>query len=85
MLVSCPPHKFPCYYGIDFSTSGELIASAKSVEEIREFAGLDSLGYLSIDNLEKATAIPKEDLCFACFDGEYPVAIEEGVSKYCLG
>jgi len=85
MLVSCPPHKFPCHYGIDFSTSGELIASAKSVEEIREFAGLDSLGYLSIDNLEKATAISREDLCFACFDGKYPVAIEEGVNKFCLG
>jgi amidophosphoribosyltransferase len=85
MLVSCPPHKFPCHYGIDFSTSGELIASAKSVEEIREFAGLDSLGYLSIDNLAKSTAIPRKDLCFACFDGEYPVAIEAGVNKFCLG
>ena len=85
MLVSCPPHKYPCHYGIDFSTSGELIACEKSVEEIREFAGLDSLGYLSIDNLERATEIPKEDLCFACFNGKYPVAIEEGVSKFCLG
>jgi len=85
MLVSCPPHRFPCHYGIDFSTTGELIASEKSVEEIREFTGLDSLGYLSINNLVKATDIPREDLCLACFDGEYPVAIEEGVSKYCLG
>ncbi|MBW2143256.1 MAG: hypothetical protein JRG75_02515 [Deltaproteobacteria bacterium] len=85
MLVSCPPHRFPCHYGIDFSTSGELIASEKSVEEIREFTGLDSLGYLGINNLVKATDIPREDLCLACFDGEYPVAIEEGISKYCLG
>ena len=84
MLVSCPPHKYPCHYGIDFSTRGELIASEKTVEEIREFAGLDSLGYLNIDNLVRATHIPREDLCLACFDGQYPVAIERGVNKYCL-
>ena len=84
MLVSCPPHRFPCHYGIDFSTRGELIAAQKSVDEIREFIGLDSLGYLSIDNLVKAAEIPRGDLCLACFDGNYPVPIEEEVSKYCL-
>jgi len=84
MVVSCPPHCYPCHYGIDFSTRGELIAAQKSVEEIRDFVGLDSLGYLSIDNLKKATAIPDEDLCFACFNGEYPVPIDEGMSKFCL-
>jgi amidophosphoribosyltransferase len=84
MLVSCPPHRFPCHYGIDFSTKGELIAVQKSVEEIREFVGLDSLAYLGIDQLKKATHIPDEDLCFACFDGKYPVPIDEEFSKYCL-
>ena len=84
MLVSCPPHRFPCCYGIDFSTRGELIAAYKSVEEIREFIGLDSLGYLHINNLAKATDIPKEDLCLACFDGNYPVPIEGELDKYCL-
>ena len=84
MLVSCPPHRFPCVYGIDFSSRGELIAAEKSVEEIREFTGLDSLGYLHVDNLVKATHIPREDLCLACFDGQYPVQIEEEFSKYCL-
>jgi amidophosphoribosyltransferase len=84
MLVSCPPHKFPCHYGIDFSTKGELIAAQKTVEEIRDFIGLDSLGYLSIENLVKATEIPVNDLCLACFDGKYPVRIDEQSSKYCL-
>ena len=84
MLVSCPPHRFPCHYGIDFSTRGELIAARKSVDEIRDFIGLDSLGYLNIDNLVKATEIPREDLCLACFDGEYPVSIDDEVSKHCL-
>jgi amidophosphoribosyltransferase len=84
MLVSCPPHRFPCHYGIDFSTRGELIAARNSVEEIREFAGLDSLGYLNIDKLVKATDIPRKDLCLACFDGKYPVPIDEEFSKHCF-
>ena len=84
MLVSCPPHRFPCHYGIDFSSKGELIAARKSVQEIREFLGLDSLGYLSIDNLVKATHIPRHDLCLACFDGKYPVPIDQKFTKTCL-
>ncbi|MBN2060499.1 MAG: amidophosphoribosyltransferase [Deltaproteobacteria bacterium] len=84
MLVSCPPHRFPCYYGIDFSTRGELIAAQKTVDEIRDFIGLDSLGYLSIDNLVQATHIPREELCLACFDGCYPVPIPEEINKYDL-
>jgi len=84
MLVSCPPHRFPCHYGIDFSTRGELIAAQKSVQEICDFVGLDSLGYLNIDYLDQASHIPKEDLCFACFNGKYPVPVDEKISKYCL-
>jgi len=84
MLVSCPPHRFPCHYGIDFTTRGELIAATKSVDEIRDFVGLDTLGYLSIENLIKASKIPRERLCLACFDGEYPVPIDEGFSKLCM-
>ena len=84
MLVSCPPHRFPCYYGIDFSRSGELIAARKSVDEIRRYIGLDSLGYLDIRNLVKATDIPVENLCLACFDGKYPVPVDERFTKTCL-
>jgi len=84
MLVSCPPHRFTCHYGIDFSSKGELIAARKSVQEIREFLGLDSLGYLSIDNLVKATHIPRHDLCLACFDGKYPVPTDQKFTKTCL-
>jgi amidophosphoribosyltransferase len=84
MLVSCPPHRFPCFYGIDFSTRGELIAAQKSVDEIRDFIGLDSLGYLGIDKLVQATKIPRENLCFACFDGQYPVPIDASFHKRCL-
>ncbi len=84
MLVSCPPHRYPCHYGIDFSTKGELIAAHKSIDEIREFIGLDSLCYLSLENLKKATTIPSDELCFACFDGNYPVPIDSGFKKTCF-
>jgi amidophosphoribosyltransferase len=61
-----------------------LIAAQKSVEEIRKFIGLDSLGYLSTDNLVSSTCIPREDLCLACFDGNYPIPIDSETGKYSL-
>ena len=73
MGVSCPPHRYPCYYGIDFPTRKELIASSHSIEAIGDFIGLDSLGYLSLDGMIKAMPFPKETFCLACFTGEYPV------------
>ena len=78
MRVSGPPHRFPCHYGIDFSTRGELIAATKTVEELRDYLGLDSLYYLSIDGLLKATEFksPEKNFCKACFDGCYPVAFD---------
>lgn len=84
MLVSCPPHRHPCYYGIDFSTKGELIACRQSVEEIRAFVGLDSLGYLSLEGLVEATGLPAKAFCLACFDGRYPIPPDETFSKLCL-
>ncbi len=84
MLVSCPPHRFPCYYGIDFSSKGELIAANNSVEEIRAYLGLDSLGYLSQGGMVKATGFDKPTFCLACFNGEYPVAPDQECSKFGL-
>jgi amidophosphoribosyltransferase len=86
MRVAGPPHRFPCHYGIDFSTRGELIAARKSVTELKDFLGLDSLHYLSIEGLLNSTGIknPKQHFCKACFDGCYPVSFDEMVSKGCL-
>jgi amidophosphoribosyltransferase len=86
MLVSCPPHRFPCPYGIDFSTKGELIAASHSVEQIRDFIGLDSLNYLSLEGLlEGANASPRNHpFCLACFNGDYSVPFEEQVGKLCF-
>ena len=74
MRVSCPPHKYPCYYGIDFPTRQELIASSHSIEEIGKYIGVDSLGYLSLEGMIKAMPFPREMFCLSCFDGEYPVS-----------
>ena len=86
MRVAGPPHRFPCHYGIDFSTRGELIAARKSVTELKDYLGLDSLHYLSIEGLLNSTGIenPKDHFCKACFDGCYPVSFDEMVSKHCL-
>ena len=83
MRISCPPHRFPCHYGIDFSSRGELIAASKSVEEIRDFLSLDTIHYLSLDGLLKSTGRenPEEHFCKACFDGKYPVAFDESVCR----
>jgi amidophosphoribosyltransferase len=84
MLVSCPPHRFPCFYGIDFSTKGELVAARHNVQWLTKFLGLDSLGYLSLDGLVASTGFEKPMFCKACFDGKYPVPVEDGASKFSL-
>jgi amidophosphoribosyltransferase len=73
MVVSCPPTRHACYYGIDFPSREQLIANAKTIEQIAEYLGLDSLHYLSLEGLVRATGMAKKDFCLACFDGNYPV------------
>jgi amidophosphoribosyltransferase len=85
MVISCPPTRNPCYYGIDFSSRGELIAASKTVEEIREFLGLDTLYYLSLEGMVEATGYPADSFCKACFDGNYPVAPDTTFTKLSLG
>jgi len=79
MRISSPPDKYPCFYGIDTAIRKELIASSRKVEDIRRFIGADTLHYLSMESLVKATRRPKEDFCTACFDGEYPIPVPEDV------
>ena len=78
--ISAPPIYHPCFYGIDTSIETELIAATHSVEEIREFIGADSLGYLSIRGVLAALDLPYEQFCFACFDGNYPEPVPYDVS-----
>ena len=86
LRVSGPAHRFPCHYGIDFSTKGELIAAKMSVAELGRHLGLDSLSYLSLDGLLSSTGIdnPADHFCKACFDGCYPVQFDKNLSKHCM-
>lgn len=82
--IASPPVKWPCFYGIDFATPGELIANAvtsdneeEMVEAVRSAIGADSLGYVSIDGMVASTTKPVEELCLACFNGHYPMGLPE--------
>ncbi|MBU0533883.1 MAG: amidophosphoribosyltransferase [Candidatus Omnitrophica bacterium] len=84
MRVSCPPLISPCFYGIDFPTKKELIASNRTIESIKDFIGLDSLKYLSLEGMLKSMLLPKEEFCTACFTGNYPTKLSKKVSKKML-
>ena len=81
MRVSCPPLISPCYYGIDFPTAKELIASEHSIEEIRKFIGLDSLKYLSLNGMLNSMMLAKEVFCTACFTRNYPEKVKNVLTK----
>lgn len=72
-LISSPPTRYPCFYGIDTPTKKELIANSHSMEEIRKYITCDSLGYLSIEGLKHVVGGEQKPYCYACFDGRYPV------------
>jgi amidophosphoribosyltransferase len=75
--ISSPPVVLPCFYGIDFASQSELIANGMTVDEVRAAIGADSLGYISLEGLVAATTVPADRLCRACFDGVYPVPVDE--------
>ncbi len=77
MRISCPPTLSPCFYGIDTPTKKELIAATHTVEEIRQFLGADTLGYLSLEGLRRAVGDTQGLFCLACYTGNYPTAVQE--------
>ena len=84
MRVCAPPIRYPCFFGVDMATRWELIAAQKTIPQIRDFIGADSLGYLSIEGLIKAVGLPRESFCLACFTGEYPVPVQLEMDKLAL-
>jgi amidophosphoribosyltransferase len=77
LRISSPPIRFSCHYGIDTPTDEELIAHAHDLGQIRDFLGVDSLGYLGLEGLKRAVGANGEGVCTACFDGDYPVPFED--------
>ena len=85
MRIASPPVKWPCFYGIDFASPGELIANSSSaadeetvVSSICTAIGADSLGFVSVDAMVEATEQSRDELCCACFDGHYPLGVPVG-------
>jgi amidophosphoribosyltransferase len=81
LRISSPPLMWPCFYGIDIPDEEELIAARSSIPEIEEFLGVDSLAYLSLDNLVAAIDAPGAGFCTACLTGSYPVAVPASVRR----
>ena len=82
--VSSPPYRWPCYYGMDTGRQSELLAADLSVGEIREYLGVDSLAYLEIGRLTKATGSSEGSFCTACLTGHYPVPVPLDDTKHVL-
>ncbi|MCU0914296.1 MAG: amidophosphoribosyltransferase [Planctomycetes bacterium] len=84
MRVSCPPIRFPCYYGVDFPTKEELLANNRTLAQIKEFLEVDSVGYLSLEGMLSCAALPKDHYCAACWAGKYPIPVDVTVNKFCI-
>lgn len=84
MRISSPPYRWPCFYGMDTGTRSELLAANLTVQEIQEYLDVDSLAYLTLDNLIEATGTNNAGFCSACLTGNYPVDIPVNLSKKIL-
>jgi len=82
LRVSCPPIRHPCFYGIDFPTSEELIAYNRTVQEVADFLEVDSLAYLSLEGLTACMRGTAKDYCSACWSGQYKIPIDQPQSKF---
>ncbi|MEX0742669.1 MAG: amidophosphoribosyltransferase [Phycisphaeraceae bacterium] len=79
--ISCPPIRNPCYFGIDFPDPAQLIANNRTVDEIAEYLGVDSLAYLSLDGMLDCVSLPKSSYCTACFSGKYRLEVDKPIRK----
>ena len=84
MRISSPPYRWPCFYGMDTGTRSELLAANLTVQEIQDYLDVDSLAYLTLDNLLEATGTNNAGFCSACLTGDYPVDIPVNLSKKIL-
>lgn len=80
--ITAPPIKFPCFYGIDMASKGELAAAVMSLEELRDYLGASSLGYLSIKGAVAAVGKESNHFCLACFNGDYPIPVSADQTKH---
>jgi len=84
MRVSCPPIRFPCFYGVDFPTKEELLANNRNLEQIRQFLEVDSVGYLSLEGMLSCAVLPPDHYCTACWGGGYRIPVDVAVNKFTM-
>jgi amidophosphoribosyltransferase len=84
LRISCPPHKFACHYGIDFPDPKNLVANQFTDEAIKDYLGVDSIGYLDVKGMVRATGLPENEFCLACFTGDYPVEFDPELDKFIM-
>jgi len=84
MRVSCPPIRYPCFYGVDFPTKEELLANNRNLEQIKEFLEVDSVGYQSLERLLGCALQPAENYCTACWNGRYRIPVDIAVNKFAM-
>jgi len=84
LRICAPPIRYPCFFGVDMARRFELIAAQKTILQICQQVGADSLGYLSIEGLLRAVDLPRELFCLACFTGEYPIPVQMEMDKLAL-
>ena len=84
MRVSCPPIRFPCHYGVDFPTKEELLANNRTLEQIKKFLEVDSVGYLSLPGMLSCAALPQDHYCAACWSGRYPIPVDVALNKFSM-
>lgn len=84
MRVSCPPIRYPCFYGVDFPTKTDLLANNRNLEQIREFLQVDSVGYISLEGLLSCAKQPADHYCTACWSGKYKIPIDTAGNKLSL-
>jgi amidophosphoribosyltransferase len=84
MRVSCPPLRFPCFYGVDFPTKEELLANNRNLEQIKKFLEVDSVGYMSLEGLLSCAVLPEDHYCTACWNGRYRIPVDTIVNKFAI-
>ena len=84
MRICAPPIRHPCFFGVDMATRWELIAAQKTIPQIKDAIGADSLGYLSVEGLIEAVGLPRDIFCLACFTGDYPIPVQLEMDKLAL-
>jgi len=84
LRICAPPLRHPCFFGVDMASRRELIAANKSVPEIADYVGADSLGYMTMEGLIDSVALPKDIFCLSCFTGDYPIPVQLEMDKLSL-